>query len=208
MRPSTTSSAVNRKSTGALAEKIDAKDPNPKWLATFAEKAEALSRGEFKGLLTRSGGKGALHAARASFEVPAATSDLLWTWNEISVLAGLRRVHAEIRDKGESPQLLAALVVGYANLGSLTEYHYSGSHKVYHARALLYAERLLRKTDESSWALWHRAYARMLLELHKLAAEDIAAAKKGTRLLAVERPSFRFGPTCSTNSGGDGLPRC
>jgi len=160
------------------AEKVDAKDPNPKWLATFAEKAEALSRGEFKGLLTRSGGKGALHAARASSEVPPATSDLLWTWNEISVLAGLRRVHAEIRDKGESPQLLAALVVGYANLGSLTEYHYSGSHKVYHARALLYAERLLRKTDESSWALWHRAYARMLLELHKLAAEDIAAAKK------------------------------
>ncbi len=40
---------------------------------------------------------------------PGATSDLLWTWNEISVLAGLRRVHAEIRDKGESPQLLAAL---------------------------------------------------------------------------------------------------
>ncbi len=37
-----------------LAEKIDAKDPNPKWLATFAEKAEALSRGEFKGLLTPS----------------------------------------------------------------------------------------------------------------------------------------------------------
>jgi tetratricopeptide (TPR) repeat protein len=161
-----------------LSEKIDAKDPNPKWLATVAEKAEALSRGEFKGLLTRSGGKGTVCAARASSDVPGATSDLLWTWNEISVLGGLRRVHAEIRDKGESPQLLAALVVGYANLGSLTEYHYSGSHKVYDARALLYAERLLRKTDESSWARWHRAYARMLLELHNLAAEDIAEAKK------------------------------
>src|ERR1700733_14336016 len=70
-----------------------------------AEKAEALSRGEFKGLLTRSGGKGALHAARASSEVPPATSDLLWTWNEISVLAGLRRGHAENPDKGETPPL-------------------------------------------------------------------------------------------------------
>jgi tetratricopeptide (TPR) repeat protein len=147
-------------------------------IATVAQDAEALSRGELKKALFSAGGKGNVPAARASAELPGAVSDLLWNWNEVSVLAGLRRVHGEIREKGESPQLLAALAVGYANLGTLTEYYYGGAHKVYYARGLLYAERLLRKNNESAWALWHRAYVRMQLGLHNLGAEDIAAAKQ------------------------------
>jgi tetratricopeptide (TPR) repeat protein len=151
---------------------------DPKSITTIAENAEALSRGELKEALTRAGGKGSVPAARASSSIPDATSDLLWTWNEISVLGGLRRVHSEIREKGESPQLLGALAVGYANLGSLTEYYYSAACKVYQSRALLYAERLLRKTNESSWARWHRGYVRTLFGLHNLGAEDILAAKQ------------------------------
>ncbi|HET6325345.1 MAG TPA: hypothetical protein VFG04_11770 [Planctomycetaceae bacterium] len=147
-------------------------------ITTLAEQAEALSRSELKEALTRAGGKGKVPAARASSEVPSATSNLLWAWNEISVLAGLRRVHAEIREKGESPQLLAALAVGYANLGSLTEYYYGAECKVYYARALLYAERLLRRTDQSPWALWHRGYVRVLFGLHSAGGQDIALAKK------------------------------
>jgi hypothetical protein len=150
----------------------------PESLRTLSEKAEGFSRGGLKDVLTRAGWRGSVPAARPSADVPSAALDLLWTWNEISVFAGLRRVHEEIRRNGESPELLAALAVGYANLGSLTEYYYSASCKAYYARGLLYAERLMRKTDESPWALWHRAYVRMLLGLHNFAADDVTAARK------------------------------
>ncbi|HEV7999453.1 MAG TPA: tetratricopeptide repeat protein, partial [Planctomycetaceae bacterium] len=166
--------------------RTDTADPNS--IVIVAEKAEAMSRGELKEALTRAGGKGSVPAARSSSEVPSATSDLIWTWNEISVMAGLRKVHAEIREKGESPQLLAALAVGYANLGSLTEYYYGAQCKVYYSRALLYAERLLRKTDQSPWALWHRAYVRLLFGLHGAGGDDIAAAKKKPGSATVAQP--------------------
>lgn len=167
---------------------VQADIDDPKSIATVAEKAEAMSRGELKEKLTRAGGKGSVPAARASSEVPSATSDLLWAWNEISVMAGLRKVHAEIREKGESPQLIAALAVGYANLGSLTEYYYGAQCKVYSARALLYAERLLRKTDQSPWALWHRAYVRLQFGMHGAGGDDIAVAKKKQGNAAPAQP--------------------
>jgi len=151
---------------------------NPKSLSVLAEKAEALSRGELKDMLVRSGWGKTPPAPRASSDVASDIDDRLWSWNEISVLAGLRQVHAELREKGESPELLAALAIGYANLGALTDYYYSAACKAYFARGLLYAERLLRKTDQSAWALWHRAYARMQVGLHNLAADDISEAKK------------------------------
>jgi tetratricopeptide (TPR) repeat protein len=161
---------------------------NPKSLAVLAEKAEALSRSELKDVLTRGGWGKTPSASRASSKVASDVSDLLWSWNEVSVLAGLRRVHAEIRERGESPELLGALAVGYANLGSLTDYYYSASCKAYFARALLYAERLFQKTDQSYWGLWHRAYARMQVGLHNLAADDIIEAKKKQRTATPSRP--------------------
>ncbi len=160
----------------------------PQSIATVAEKAEVWSRTDFKEVLTQVGAKGSVPAARASSEVPAEAADLLSSWNELSVLGGLRRIHGEIHEKGESPQLLAALVVGYANLGSLTEFYYSAAHKAYHARALLYAERLMHESDGSPWALWHRAYARTLFGADSLAAEDIAAAKKKSAAAATPLP--------------------
>ena len=169
---------VGSKDNSIWQWKLNVAVSDPATITTLAEKAEALSRGELKDVLTRAGRKRAVRTARAAGVVPGAVHDLLWSWNEISVLAGLRHVHAEIREKGESPELLAALAIGYANLGSLTEYHYSAAHKAYYARSLLYAERLVHKTDASPWSRWHRAYARMLVGLHNLAADDVAAAKK------------------------------
>jgi tetratricopeptide (TPR) repeat protein len=160
----------------------------PQSIATVAAKAETWSRTDFKEVLTQVGAKGSVPAARASSEVPAEVVDLLWSWNEISVLGGLRRIHGEIHEKGESPQLLAALIVGYANLGSLTEFYYSAANKAYHARAMLYAERLMHESDGSPWALWHRAYARTLFGAHSLAAEDISAAKKKSGDAATTLP--------------------
>ena len=94
------------------------------------------------------------------------------------MVSGLRRIHAEIREKGESPELLGGLVVGYANLGALTEYYCCPACKAFYARALLYAERLMQKTEGSEQALWHRGYVRTLVGLHDFARSDINAAKK------------------------------
>jgi tetratricopeptide (TPR) repeat protein len=173
-------------------EVINVDVDDPKAITTMAQRAEALSRGKLKDVLSRLGVTSSLPKGRPTSNVPSATSDLLWSWNEISVLGGLRRVHSEIREKGESPELVAALAVGYANLGTLTEYYYSEACKAYYARALLYAERLVRETAGAPWALWHRAYVRTQLGLHNLAAEDVAAAKKkqGTALPATPLPFF------------------
>jgi tetratricopeptide (TPR) repeat protein len=151
---------------------------NPQPLGPLANKAEALSRGDLKDVLVKAGFKGSVPRFRATCDVPSETYDLLFSWNEISVMAGLRRLHAEIREKGESPELLAALAVGYANLGSLTEYYYCGSRKVFYARALLYGERLLYRTHESAWALSNSAYVAMLVGTHNVGADTIAVAKK------------------------------
>jgi tetratricopeptide (TPR) repeat protein len=147
-------------------------------IQTLAERAEKLSRGELKELLSHRGYQQAVRPSRSSGDCPHDAYDQLFEWNELTVLAGLRRIHAEIREQGESPELLGALAVGYANLCTLTEYHYSPAQKAFAARALLYSERLLRKTDGSAAAQWHRAYVRSAIGLYNLAAADVSAAKK------------------------------
>jgi tetratricopeptide (TPR) repeat protein len=151
---------------------------SPAMITNLADIAEGLSRGKFKNVLKQEGLGKPVPPARDFAGVPRDAQEQLWEWNEISVLSALRRIHAEIRAKGESPELLAGLAVGYANLGSLTEHYFSPAHKAFSARALLYAQRLLRETDGSAWALWHRAYARAIVGLHNQALSDIQAAKK------------------------------
>jgi len=151
---------------------------SPNMIIALAEKADVFSREGLKQIFKRQGFGKSLPPFRATSDVPREAQDRLWKWNEIAILAGLRQLHAEIRQKGESPELVAAFAVGYANLASLCEHHYGPAHKAFAARALLYAQRLLRKTDGSAWALWHRAYVRTLIGLHNAAAADVAAAKK------------------------------
>jgi hypothetical protein len=161
---------------------------DPRALVTLVEQADAWSRGDLKDVLTNLGAKGTVPSRRAAGDVPKGTDELLWSWNEISVLGGLRGVHAEIHEHGESPELLAALAVGYANLASLTEYQYTAAYKAYYARALIYAQRLVRETDAAPWALWQRAYVRMQVGLHTFAADDIAAARKQQGAAGAARP--------------------
>lgn len=154
---------------------------SPKMIPDLAEVAEGLSRTKFKDLLEQQGlGKKKTTTAKPhnAASIPADAQSRLWEWNEFSVLGGLRQIHAEIREKGESAELLAGLVVGYANLGALTEYYCCPACKAFYARALLYAERLMQETQGSEQALWHRAYIRTMVGLHDFARNDIKAAKK------------------------------
>jgi tetratricopeptide (TPR) repeat protein len=177
--------------------------PEAAGIVNFDVKAEIWSRKEFKDVLVRAGFKGSVPPHRASAEVAPATYDLLWTWNEISVLAGLRRLHQEIREKGESPELLAALAVGYANLGTLAEYYYSGASKVYYALALLYQERLSKQTDDTPWSLYQSSYVAVQVGLPSVAAEWLAKAKKKLAASGPDKPLPFFAPVMEAFVEGD-----
>ena len=174
-----TLSRLNGKASEKLEEWTFLTDVySPKMVIDLAESAERMSREKFKGLLKGQGLAKSVPVTNKSLGVPSEAKDRLWEWNEIAVLGALRRIHAEIRAKGESPELLGGLVVGYANLGSLTASYFSPAQKVFSARALLYAERMVHERDQSDWALWHRAYARALAGLHNAARLDVQAARK------------------------------
>src|SRR5579885_1490121 len=81
-------------------------------LVSINVKAEVWSRKEFKDILLKAGFKGHVPAVRTTTEVPRKAYELIWTWNEISVMAGIRQLHAEVREKGESRDLLSALAIG------------------------------------------------------------------------------------------------
>ncbi|HEV8066124.1 MAG TPA: tetratricopeptide repeat protein [Planctomycetaceae bacterium] len=157
-------------------------------LGALPVQAEIWSRKELKDVLVQAGFQGSVPPRRASFQIPSETYDLLWTWNEISVMAGLRRIHQEIRENGESPELLGALAVGYANLGTLAEFYYSGACKVYYARALLYEERLSKETNDTPWSLYHSAYVVTQLGIPNVAVPWVADAKKKLSAAGTDKP--------------------
>jgi tetratricopeptide (TPR) repeat protein len=90
----------------------------------------------------------------------------------------VRLLHQQIRTQGASPQRLTALVRGYANLGALTQDQWSRASKVFFARALLYAERLVVHENHSGQSLFARAYARAFVGLHAAALDDLDTAAK------------------------------
>ncbi|HET6883753.1 MAG TPA: tetratricopeptide repeat protein [Pirellulales bacterium] len=96
----------------------------------------------------------------------------------LAQFAALRRLHAQIRAEGESTERLAELCRAYALLGALTESRFSPVHKVFKARALLYAERSVASRPTSPLPLWSRAFVRSLVGVHQLAMDDIEAANK------------------------------
>jgi len=143
--------------------------------APLAASAQGLSRQQFANLLNRAGLSPTSVKFRAESTLGKQTADRIAEMTYVSQFAALRALHAEIKSDGASPELLGALIRAYANLGVLTEHFWVSDHRVYKARALLYAERLLDRMPDEPWALWHRAYARAMTGLHGDALKDITA---------------------------------
>ena len=108
--------------------------------------------------------------------------------------AVLRELHHAIRKQGESKALLGALCRAYANLGVLSEFHWTFLHKACKARALLYAQRLAARNPDSASALWHRAYAEALSGLHQRALADLEAAAAANKAQAADGPQAASEP--------------
>jgi tetratricopeptide (TPR) repeat protein len=147
-------------------------------LDRLAAKAEALSTDEFLAALKKLGFTGKGHEYLAEGAVGQDTELVLQEYDALSQLAGVRALHRKIHESGESPERLAALATAYARLGTLTQFLWSPAYKIFAARGLLYAERLMRRTYGNAPALWTRGHVRALVGLHASALEDFAKARK------------------------------
>jgi beta-lactamase regulating signal transducer with metallopeptidase domain/tetratricopeptide (TPR) repeat protein len=165
--------------------------------------AERLSRTEFVDVLGRvHKGHGGPNPQKPDAAVPAKIDERLGEMTFTSQFEAIRALHQLIGEGGESPARLGALVRAYANLGVLTEVYCCPAHKVFKARALLYAQRLSHLEARPGWAKFHRAYAFALTGIHNLALDDLEAGLKEWRAVPEAerkpRPPWTnwIGPLC------------
>ena len=163
--------------TPAGTEKIVSGDPAPEDLANLTERAEELSRTELPGVLRKLGLDGKPNVTKSDGQVPAAIENRLSGLDFTEIFAAIKDLHTLIRSDGESPARVGGLVRGYALLGVLSEFQWHPAHKAYKARALLYAQRLVARSEQGPWGCWHRAFAHALVGLHANAIADLAAAE-------------------------------
>lgn len=119
----------------------------------------------------------------------------------ISQFVAVRKAHAVVAERGESPEALVRLVRGYANLGLLTETTWSPASNTLKARSLVYAARLLAKYPDDPTALAARAYAHALAGIHFAALADLEKlhAAKGDGDQGEELPAWAglIAPYCN-----------
>ncbi|WP_165248502.1 hypothetical protein [Paludisphaera soli] len=143
----------------------------------LASTLEGMTRAEFPKLLDQHGGRGEPNRIAAEGPAPGGVEERLATLGLVDHFEAVRALHRAIRAEGESPERLGLLARAYAQLAALTAHHWSPVHRAFQARALLYAERLVARDPDSSFALRHRAFARALVGLHAAAMKDLEAAK-------------------------------
>jgi tetratricopeptide (TPR) repeat protein len=148
--------------------------------ALLTATAETLSRTEFPALLKQLGAQGEPNTLRDDASVPPDVDRRLETLSMVETLAAVRTLHEAIRVDGESLARLSALARAYAQLGMLTEDQWNPAHRVFKARALLYAQRLYARpaNSGSAHALRTRAFVRALVGRHDLALSDLDQANK------------------------------
>lgn len=139
--------------------------------------AEAMSREQFVKFFDQSGLAAQPALVDPQGEVDVEADQSLAELDPLMQIAGVRLIHRQLREQGESPARLAALARGYANLWQLTAFVWGGSPKLFAARALLYGQRAVVKFPRSPEALDGRAYALALVGLPGRAIADLNAAK-------------------------------
>lgn len=96
----------------------------------------------------------------------------------ISHCLALRRLHQQVQDEGDSLAVRTAIARNYAMLGSMTEWHWGVGHKVFKARAMLCADRAVRKWPDHAEAFWTRAFVRGFVGLHQPGLDDVTKARE------------------------------
>ena len=109
------------------------------------DRLELASRNELVEMLREFGLHGEPNSWRDSAAVPPEIVERLKAPTFTSQFAAVRSLHRLLREDGESPERLAALVEGYLHLSYLTECYFHPMHEVFKIRAVLYAYRLTNK---------------------------------------------------------------
>jgi len=155
--------------------------------------AEKLSRTSLLEILTKGLGQRQARPWTPDLALPGSIEEPLREMSFLAQFKAARQIHDVMASRGQSPALLGALVRVYANLGVLTEFHWYPAHKVFKARAILYAQRWLGRQPDSLPALWHRAYALALAGDHADALEDLESAQKAWQAMAEKQRPPRPG---------------
>lgn len=155
--------------------------------------AETLSRTSLVETLKRALGPRQPPSWTSDLAVPKSIEDSSQQMSFLSQFKAAREIHELMAAQGQSPALLGALSRIYANLGILTEFHWHPAHKVFKARAILYAQRWLARQPDSLPAKWHRAYALTLAGAHADALDDLDSAQKTWQAMAENQRPVRPG---------------
>lgn len=142
----------------------------------FTKTLEELSRQDFVKVLLDLGYERREVMWKETAPVPDEISSTLKSWDLFSQFIGIRMLHEIMQSAGESPQRLAELSKAYARMSRLAESIRGTYGKVFMARALLYAERLIVRSQSSPEALWNRAYVRAVIGLPSAAQSDLEQA--------------------------------
>lgn len=174
--------ALIRRGSGEKAEVLQAHDLGTNAdLSSFnfdaTTKAESLARNQFVAFLKDQGLDGRPNPVRKDAPVPPQVEGRLEQLGFVDHIAALRTLHAAIRADGESPARLAALARAYAQLAVLAEYQWHPAHRIFKARALLYAERLFVRQPDLPEAIRSRAFVRALLGQHSMALSALERAR-------------------------------
>jgi tetratricopeptide (TPR) repeat protein len=183
-------STLGPNSTLLFSDDLSTPRENKSWVSIPLALAniEPLSRGKYLDQLKSLGFKGDIKS-KGDKDIPDGVDHLLYQTTLLAPYAALQQVHAAIRESGESPLRLSALVRGYANLGQLTRFQWSSIHKALTARSLLYAQRMVNLDPDSPFAYYNRAYAFALTGLHAAALADLKQARDlEEKLTAAGKP--------------------
>jgi tetratricopeptide (TPR) repeat protein len=157
---------------------------------SVVREAERLSREDFLIALQEAGIEGTANRINPEATLPEEVERRLGEMDYFAQFDAVRRIHARIREEGESPALLGGLVRGYANLSRMAEMHWDASYKVFGARALLYAERMGTVHGASADFHYHRAYARGLSGLQTPALGELGQAERLREEAGGEAPAW------------------
>lgn len=157
---------------------ISSANPPYKDHRSFVAELESRSRNEIVIELEKLGLE---HAppptATEDDEAIAAIDKLLHDTTIVAQFEAVRRLHRLIREKGETRPRLERLVRGYTQLEMLTNTAYIDTHRVFQARAVLYAQRAVVKFGETPQTLALRASAWSLNDFHRIAREEFDAIR-------------------------------
>ena len=147
---------------------------------TFSEFVAPLTRKEIVDALEAQGLEPRAVKRLDSAPLPDDIEAHLLSTSYVAQFRAVRAIHLAIRESGESPERLNGLCRGYANLAQymLTTLDERGT--AYHARALLYAERLRHYYPDQPESQWCTAYVYLMGGFPTLALQHVELANQAT----------------------------